>query len=311
MAQERNQTQHHDCQPIPPFIDEEKVLLQSYDYIASVPGKNVRKKLTEAFNFWLEVDAQVCDRIADIVSLLHNASLLVDDIEDNSSLRRGVPTAHRVFGIPSTLNTANYVYFLGLEKCLKLGNSRAVEVFSEQMLELHRGQGMEIYYRDNLICPTVEAYELMVKRKTGGLFGLAVKMMQVFSGSPKATEDYSTLTALFGLYFQIRDDYENLVSEDYAKNKTFCEDLTEGKFSYPIIHAIRSEPADGRIISILRQRTQDEDLKKYAVSFLRTLGSLEHTRARLHELDKLCRDETERLGGNKHLICILDELEVR
>lgn len=143
--------------------------------------------------------------------------------------------------------------------------------------------------------------------------------------------------ALFGLYFQIRDDYENLVSVDYAKNKTFCEDLTEGKFSYPIIHAIRTDPADGRILSILRQRTQDEDLKKYAVSVLRSvialvhnrklrlryrkslnaspfscssLGSLEHTRTRLQQLDALCREETERLGGNLHLTCILDELKV-
>ena len=58
---------------------------------------------------------------------------------------------------------------------------------------------MEIYYRDNLICPTVEDYERMVHRKTGGLFGLAVKLMQVFSRSPKATEDYSKLTGEFSM----------------------------------------------------------------------------------------------------------------
>lgn len=73
---------------------------------------------------------------------------------------------------------------------------------------------------------------------------------------------------LLGLYFQIRDDYENLQSADYAKNKTFCEDLSEGKFSFPIIHAIRKDPNDGRIFGILRQRTQDYELKKYAVSVL-------------------------------------------
>lgn len=70
------------------------------------------------------------------------------------------------------------------------------------------------------------------------------------------------------MYFQIRDDYENLQNTDYAKNKTFCEDLSEGKFSFPIIHAIRKDSNDGRVLGVLRQRTQDYDLKKYAVSVL-------------------------------------------
>ncbi|XP_022643970.1 geranylgeranyl pyrophosphate synthase-like isoform X2 [Varroa destructor] len=249
-------------------INEEKILLQAYDYIASVPGKDMRKKLTLAFNLWLEVEADVCAKVAEIVMLLHNASLLVDDIEDDSRRRRGVPSAHRVFGLASTLNTANYVYFIALEKCLKLGRSSAIEVFSEQLLELHRGQGMEIFWRDSLVCPTEEEYELMVKRKTGGLFGLAVRLMQVFSNSTKANKDYSKLIGLLGLYFQIRDDYENLQNTDYAKNKTFCEDLSEGKFSFPIIHAIRKDSNDGRVLGVLRQRTQDYDLKKYAVSVL-------------------------------------------
>ncbi|OQR71931.1 geranylgeranyl pyrophosphate synthase-like, partial [Tropilaelaps mercedesae] len=174
--------------------NEEKVLLQAYSYIVSVPGKDMRKKLTLAFNIWLKVEAEVCSKVAEIVTLLHNASLLVDDIEDDSRLRRGVPSAHRVFGLASTLNTANYVYFIGLDKCLKLGEPKAIQVFSEQLLELHRGQGMEIFWRDSLVCPTEQEYEIMVKRKTGGLFGLAVRLMQAFSRSTKANEDYSTLT---------------------------------------------------------------------------------------------------------------------
>lgn len=69
----------------------------------------------------------------------------IDDIEDNSLLRRGVPVAHHIFGIASTINSANYVYFLALEKVIsKLPTDRtaeAVRIFTEQLLELHRGQG--------------------------------------------------------------------------------------------------------------------------------------------------------------------------
>lgn len=54
----------------------------------------------------------------------------IDDIEDNSKLRRGIPVAHHIFGVPSTINSANYVYFLGLEKTLNLGHPEATRVFT-------------------------------------------------------------------------------------------------------------------------------------------------------------------------------------
>ena len=71
---------------------------------------------------------------------------------------------------------------------------------------------------------------------SGGLFNLAVRLMQLFS---QDVHNYEELTSLLGLYFQIRDDYANLCLEEYAVNKSFAEDLTEGKFSFPIVHAIQ------------------------------------------------------------------------
>ena len=85
----------------------------------------------------------------------------------------------------------------------------------------------------------------MVQDKTGGLFRLAVGLMQAFATDHQAT-DFSSLVNNLALYFQIRDDYINLADEEYMKSKSFCEDLTEGKFSFPIIHCIRSNPDDTR-----------------------------------------------------------------
>lgn len=70
----------------------------------------------------------------------------IDDIEDNSILRRGIPVAHNIFGIASTINSANYVYFLSLEKILRNFPAEmmpeGIRIFTEQLLELHRGQGI-------------------------------------------------------------------------------------------------------------------------------------------------------------------------
>ena len=237
--------------------------------------------------------------------MLHNASLLIDDIEDSSKLRRGQPCAHLIYGQPSTINTANYVYFIGLEKVLELGHPQAVSVFTQQMLELHRGQGMEIYWRDNFICPTEQEYKQMIDRKTGGLFNLAVRLMQLFSSS---TEDFAHLTSMLGLYFQIRDDFANLKLESYAANKSFAEDLTEGKYSFPMIHCIRVNTRDDRVSKILRQRTEDVEVKKFCISLLEEAGSFDYTRSVMRDLDHDIGEEISRLGGNPVISRVIQEL---
>ncbi|XP_026322482.1 geranylgeranyl pyrophosphate synthase [Hyposmocoma kahamanoa] len=191
---------------------------------------------------------------------------------------------------------------------LTLIRFRATLVYTEQLLELHRGQGMEIYWRDNFQCPSEEEYREMTIKKTGGLFMLAIRLMQLFSENKS---NFSKLSAILGLYFQIRDDYCNLCLQEYSENKSYCEDLTEGKFSFPIIHAIRNQDGDqnqNQVLHILRQRTRDVEVKRYCISLLERLGSFRYTRETLHRLDCEARAEVSRLGGNPHLDALLDEL---
>ena len=119
---------------------------------------------------------------------------------------------------------------------------------------------MELYWRDRFVCPTEEEYIAMVNNKTGGLLRLAVKLMQACSSNTLTTcgangntctnfSDYVSLANLIGILFQIRDDYQNLQDIQYTNNKGFCEDITEGKFSFPIIHSILSRPDETHLIS--------------------------------------------------------------
>ncbi|KFW77843.1 Geranylgeranyl pyrophosphate synthase [Manacus vitellinus] len=287
-----------------------KRILEPYQYLLQLPGKflcskQVRTKLSQAFNHWLNVPEDKIQVIIEVTEMLHNASLLVDDIEDNSKLRRGFPVAHSIYGIPSVINCANYVYFLGLEKVLTLDHPDAVKVFTRQLLELHKGQGLDIYWRDTYTCPTEAEYKAMVLQKTGGLFGLAVGLMQLFSNYKK---DLKPLLNTLGLFFQIRDDYANLHSKEYSENKSFCEDLTEGKFSFPTIHAIWSRPESTQVQNILRQRTENIDIKKYCVHYLENVGSFEYTRNTLKELESEAYKQIESLGGNPELVALVEQL---
>jgi len=283
-----------------------KELTEAYRYIAQAQGKGVRKTMMDAFNIWLQVEESQVEYIAKLIAILHNSSLMIDDIEDNSKLRRGIPVCHQVFGVPITINTANYMYFVAMEDVLNTGQPDAIRVFLEELLNLHRGQGYDILWRDSSNCPTEEQYKEMVLDKTGGLFRLCLRLMQVFSQDKR---DYLPLVNDLSLYFQIRDDYINLKSEDYAKNKSFAEDLTEGKFSFPIIYAIRADPEDRRLQSILKQKTEDANLKQHAVTYMESVKAFSYTEKVLEDLGKKIRQQIADFGGNDALSKLLDYLE--
>ncbi|CAG8568407.1 14142_t:CDS:2 [Ambispora leptoticha] len=253
----------------------EEILLQPYNHLLKHPGKEIRSKLIAAFDFWLKVPKEQLVVITKIVEMLHTASLLIDDVEDSSTLRRGVPAAHQIYGIPATINCANYVYFLALNELVKLENAKLIKIYTEELMNLHRGQGMELYWRDHVVCPSEEEFIEMVSNKTGGLLRLAVKLMT--EASNINDKDYVNLVNDIGIHFQVRDDYMNLQSA---------------------------------VVNILKQHTSSLELKEYAVKLMEGTGSFRYTEQYLAKTEKKVRDEIERLGGNPVLERIMDLLSV-
>ncbi|KAF9580344.1 geranylgeranyl pyrophosphate synthetase, partial [Lunasporangiospora selenospora] len=248
-------------------------LLEPYKYISSNPGKEMRGELIGAFNTWINVPPTELAIITKVIKMLHTSSLLVDDIEDDSVLRRGEPVAHKIFGVPATINCANYVYFLALAELTTIPNPKMLTIFTE----------------------------------TGGLLRLAVKLMQAASDCPV---DHVRLVELFGIHFQIRDDYLNLQSTQYSANKGFCEDLTEGKFSFPIIHSIRTDRSNRKLLNILKQKPTEPELKRYAVGLMNATNTFEYCRERMAYYEHLIREEIRSLGGNERLEKIVNKLSI-
>ncbi|KAF2646247.1 terpenoid synthase [Massarina eburnea CBS 473.64] len=214
--------------------------------------------------------------------MLHTASLLVDDVEDGSVLRRGIPVANSIYGVAQTINSANYVYFRALQELMVMGNPKLIEIYSDELLNLHRGQGMELHWRDSLICPSEADYLEMVDNKTGGLFRLAIKLMQAES---TVNIDCAPIVSAIGLLFQILDDHLNLSpTSGYSDLKGLCEDLTEGKFSFPVIYAIHSDPSNRILYNILKQKASDEEVKRYAVKYMEQKGSFEYSKKVIDQL---------------------------
>lgn len=194
----------------------------------------MRRILIESLNKWLEIPKASQETITLIVDLLHNASLMLDDCEDGSELRRGSPASHMIFGQAQTINTATFLFVRAVQKLARLPNARSTAVLTEQLATLFAGQSWDLHWRERLLCPKEDEYLEMVDKKTGGLFALLASLMTLESTSA-AHYDLDALVMMLGRYFHIRDDCINLTSQDYREQKGFCEDLDEGKISYCLV----------------------------------------------------------------------------
>ncbi|ODV83115.1 hypothetical protein CANARDRAFT_203716 [[Candida] arabinofermentans NRRL YB-2248] len=267
----------------PNWKDNYETLLQGpYKYLADqTKGKHLRSLLIKTFNLIFGVEDEKLNQLDSIINILHLSSLIIDDIEDSSNLRRGKPCSHLIFGVPQAINTSNYMYFISMQLLTKTFNQdsnqqlQAQSIFVEEMINLHRGQGLDLYWRDMGKCPDETEYLDMVMNKTGGLFRLSIKLLSLMARINNL-DKLIELSNLLGVIYQIKDDFMNLKSEILTENKGFCEDITEGKFSFPIIHSINSDIGNTELLNILRLKTEDLDLKTHALEIMERTGSFEY-----------------------------------
>lgn len=253
-------------------------------------GKNMRGKIIRTFNYLYGINPKMLEQLEAIVNILHVSSLMIDDVEDSSNMRRGKPCVHKIYGIAQTINAGNYEYFQALKLIQKMFDPKlkdeAVEIFTEEMINLHTGQGLDLYWRENQICPTEDEYMTTVLNKTGGLFRLAVRLMELCSG--KHVAPLIDVCNILGLMYQVKDDYLNLESDKYYESKGFCDDITEGKFSFPIVHALhvygKESEAYREILGILRLHTEDPVIKKQCLELISKGDGLSYSKKTIEGL---------------------------
>ncbi|PFH58372.1 hypothetical protein XA68_13757 [Ophiocordyceps unilateralis] len=225
-------------------------------YIRSLTSKNVRSQLIDAFNLWLDQPGEILAAIKKTIDDLHHSSLILDDIQDRSPLRRGKIATHHIFGEAQTINSATYLFVEATKTIHRLKNPTMTSVLLEELENLFLGQALDLNWKVTMQCPSKEEYLAMVDRKTGSMFRLIVRLLTAATDKTRPhMAMFDRLARLLGQWYQVRDDYMNLKGSGYSKEKGFCEDLDEGKFSYPILCCCASDAfARDVILGILRQR---------------------------------------------------------
>ncbi|KAL3255637.1 hypothetical protein ABHI18_008183 [Aspergillus niger] len=279
-----------------------KVLQQPIDYLRSVPSKNIRGTIIQALNLWVNAPESAATQVEDLIGHLHDSSLLLDDIQDNSELRRGRPTAYRVFGVAQTINAATHALTQAFEKVVPLMKPGTSDGFFDELRNLHVGQAMDLHWTRSGYRPSIAEYLEMNRLKTGALFCLASNLLYIQGSFPAEAikqTDLSDLMISLGQYFQARDDYINLASTKYQEQKGFAQDLDEGKLSLPLIHLLTQSPNAALIENIQQERTRNgklsADLKQLILNEMRDQKILQLTEETLNGLEAKVFRHLERL----------------
>jgi geranylgeranyl pyrophosphate synthase len=217
------------------------------------------------------------------------------DIEDGSQLRRGQPCLHRVYPLDVAVNAGNAMYFLPLVVLRKkreqgvLSNAvlvKAYEIYSQEMINLHVGQGLDIWWHNGKKDPSIPEYLQMCAYKTGTLARMSAKISAVVSGAnAKQVDAFGRFAEAIGVAFQIQDDLLNIAGEKFVGHET-GEDIHEGKRTLMVIHSLANgAPADSkRLNEILMMHTTDEALIKEAITLLRKTNSLAFAQQKAREI---------------------------
>lgn len=227
-----------------------------------------------------------------IPEVIHNGTIMADDVEDDSTFRRGKPCTHRIFGIDIAVNTGNAMYFLPLLTLIKNKDklppktfNKIYEIYTKEMINLSLGQAMDIAWHRGLANAdliTEAQYLQMCAYKTGTLARMAAKMAAVLANADEnAAEKLGRFAETVGIAFQIQDDILDLTSEEFAEKKGGRgQDITEGKKTLMIIRTLeKAEPSDKeRLKEILKMHTTEQGVREEAISIMQKYGSIDYAK---------------------------------
>ncbi|OGI12098.1 hypothetical protein A3K64_02050 [Candidatus Micrarchaeota archaeon RBG_16_36_9] len=244
-----------------------------------------------------------------IPELIHNSTIIHDDIEDMSKERRGKPALHLIFGEDITINVGDALFFLPLLPFLKSKNKfdrekilKSYEIYAQECIRITSGQATDISWHKGLINAdnvSEEEYLQMCVNKTGCIPRMAARMAAALAGK---NEDEIELIGKFaesvGLAFQIQDDILNLIGEEFTARKGGAgEDITEGKRSLLVIHTLKkaNEKDKKRLLEILKMRTFDQKLRDEAISIMERYGAIEYSKEKARTIVKESWDEIDKI----------------
>lgn len=253
-------------------------------YIVSSGGKRIRPMMTVLAAQAVGYQGRAHITIAALIEFIHTATLLHDDVVDESDMRRGKATANAAFGNAASVLVGDFIYTRAFQMMTRLGSLKILEVMSEAVNVIAEGEVLQLM---NIHDPDIseESYMRVIYSKTARLFEAASQCGGILAGcTPEQERGLRDYGRYLGTAFQLIDDLLDYQADGGTLGKNVGDDLNEGKPTLPLLHAMRhGSPEQVRMI---RKAIEQGNARHLLASVLQTMeacGSLEWTRLRAEE----------------------------
>jgi len=221
--------------------------------------------------------------MAAVIEFIHTATLLHDDVVDDSDLRRGKESANAVWGNAASILVGDYLYSSAFEMMVRTGNMRVMEILSKTTTAIAEGEVLQLLNCNNPET-TEQKYLEVIARKTAILFSAATKLAAVIAGASTETEQGLALYGQhLGIAFQLIDDALDYKASKDELGKNLGDDLAEGKPTLPLIYAIQNGSESEAKIIIDAIKNGDRDVFNEVYAIVQSTKAIDYTEQRADE----------------------------
>ncbi|MCF8168453.1 MAG: polyprenyl synthetase family protein [Rhodoferax sp.] len=274
-------------------------------YIIAAGGKRLRPSLLLLCCGALGYAGEQRFNMAAVVEFIHTATLLHDDVVDDSDLRRGHPTANARFGNPASVLVGDFLYSRAFQMMVDADSMRIMQILADATNVIAEGEVLQLMNMHNAALDEA-GYLQVIRSKTAKLFEASARVGAILAGAntelEQACADYGQA---LGTAFQVIDDVLDYAGDAAVMGKNLGDDLREGKSTLPLIAAMqRGTPAQRDLI---RGAIETGDVAALAevVSIVKTTGALDVARAAAHEEALRAIDAAGRLPAGPHTSCLI------
>ncbi len=274
-------------------------------YIIAAGGKRLRPALLLLTCGALGYTGDQRFNLAAVVEFIHTATLLHDDVVDDSALRRGNATANETFGNPASVLVGDFLYSRSFQMMVDARNMRVMQVLADATNVIAEGEVMQLMNMHNAELDEA-GYLQVIRSKTAKLFEASARVGAILAESTPETEEIcATYGQALGTAFQVIDDVLDYTGEAAIMGKNLGDDLREGKATLPLIAAMqRGTPAQREIIKAAIESGNVAMLDQ-VVEIVRTTGALDVARLAATQEAQRAIAAARLLPGGPHTECLI------
>lgn len=274
-------------------------------YIIAAGGKRLRPSLLLLTCGALGYSGEQRFNLAAVVEFIHTATLLHDDVVDDSALRRGNATANETFGNPASVLVGDFLYSRAFQMMVDAQNMRVMEVLADATNVIAEGEVMQLMNMHNAALDET-GYLQVIRSKTAKLFEASARVGAILAGaSPEMEEACAVYGQALGTAFQVIDDVLDYTGDAEVMGKNLGDDLREGKATLPLIAAMqRGTPEQSALIKEAIE-TGGVAMLDQVVHIVKTTGSLEVARLAATQEAHRAAAAARQLPAGPHRACLI------